>query len=91
MIWEIFIFLGDFFTYPRFIISLYFVNSSSALKANKEPSLYDNFANDFNQLKEKVNDVVSRPDVKDNMFYILMGIIKISQSPLAFYSLYFQV
>merc|ERR1711915_342687 len=50
------------------------IPSSSALKANKEPSLYDNFANDFNQLKEKVNDVVSRPEVKDNMFYILMGL-----------------
>ena len=45
----------------------------AALTSNNEPDLYDNIADSFNNLKETVNDVVSRPEVKDNMFYILMG------------------
>ena len=45
----------------------------AALTSNDEPDLYDNIAHSFNKLKETVNDVVSRPEVKDNMFYILMG------------------
>merc|ERR1712002_154341 len=44
------------------------------LTDRNEPSTYDNFVNSFNNLKETVNDAVSRPEVKDNMFYILMGL-----------------
>merc|ERR1712002_1430770 len=31
-----------------------------------EPSTYDNFVDSFNNLKETVNNAVSRPEVKDN-------------------------
>jgi len=46
----------------------------SALTSNSEPDFYDNVAESFTNLKETMNDVVSRPEVKDNMFYIIMGL-----------------
>jgi len=46
----------------------------SALTAKDEPTVYDNFVDTVNNMKVTVNDVVSRPEVKDNMFYIIMGL-----------------
>ena len=57
--------LDDWYNY-------YYLNLGrvAALTSKDEPDLYDNLANSFNNLKERLNYVVSRPEVKDNMFYI---------------------
>merc|ERR1711909_130092 len=47
----------------------------SALTARDEPTMYDNLVNTVNSMKETVNNVASRPEVKDNMSYILMGLM----------------
>jgi len=46
----------------------------AALTSSNEPDLYDNIADSFHNLKETLNEAVSRPEVKDNMFYILIGL-----------------
>jgi len=46
----------------------------SALISRDEPTVYDNFVDTVHNLKVTVNDVASRPEVKDNMFYIIMGL-----------------
>ena len=45
----------------------------SALRSGEEPTMYDNLVSTVNNMKEAVNDIASRPDVKNNMSYILMG------------------
>merc|ERR1712179_436474 len=47
----------------------------SALTSRDEPTMYDNLVNTVNSMKETVNNVASRPEVKDNMSYILMGLM----------------
>jgi len=47
----------------------------SALRSGEEPTMYDNLVSTVNNMKEAVNDIASRPDVKNNMSYILMGLM----------------
>jgi len=47
----------------------------AALKSREEPTMYDNLVSTVNNMKEAVNDIASRPDVKNNMSYILMGLM----------------
>jgi len=47
----------------------------SALQANDEPDMLDNFVDSFNSMNEKIHQVASTPEFKQNIFYFLMGIV----------------
>ena len=49
----------------------------SALQANDEPDMLDNFVDSFNSMNEKIHQVASTPEFKQNIFYFLMGKIQL--------------
>ena len=70
-------FQGDLSAPYKFYCLITNTDRVSALQANDEPDMLDNFVDSFNSMNEKIHQVASTPEFKQNIFYFLMGKIQL--------------